>query len=126
MKILYKNLGLVLLLILSLFLTLYLTGPKLLETRSLHKLWDTGHIALFFIVSGFILVYRRNQLATLKSEYLWALIYPLVFGLAIEVIQPLVGRTAALSDIAKNFTGSLLAFSFFRNTCSHTTNSYAG
>ncbi|WP_339673484.1 carbohydrate binding domain-containing protein [Dasania marina] len=107
---LYKSRATISLILLSLLLLLYIASPQGIEPRSIHQLWNLGHLALFFSISAAILLERRQQHSDLRSEAIEALLYPLLFGLLIELIQPLFTRTADISDLAKNGIGSLLAF----------------
>ena len=113
MSILYQVKGIACLIFIALFLTLYITSPQGIEPRSVHQFWNLGHVVLFFLLSTVILLERRQQHSSLRAEAVEALLYPLLFGVSIELLQPAFARTADLSDLLKNIAGSLLAFCWF-------------
>lgn len=93
---------------------LFVGGPDLIHTRSFKQAWDLGHIAAFTVWS-LLLVRSWPRLASVpfRSQVITVLLFCLVAGGSVEIIQRAFGRYASLGDIGLNAVGSLLALFFF-------------
>ncbi len=78
--------------------------------RSLHALWDIGHIPLFFILTLLLLrLARPLAAASFSSRVSLCCGLALLAGLLLEYLQTFAGREASLLDIGNDLLGSALA-----------------
>lgn len=96
----------------GLYLTLYISPIEQQHSRLFEEAWNLGHIILFFFISLSIIHLQHRHLSNWTKEFIAAVLLPTLLGIAIELIQPLYGRTFQIDDIIKNCTGSLLAFAW--------------
>ena len=94
-----------------------LPADNLSKAPSVPGLSEMIHIFMFAVLT---LVFIREQFMAaslnrpVRSNYISAIIFSLIFGVTIELIQKLsgLGRTAELMDIVFDLAGSLLSVGF--------------
>lgn len=93
---------------------LFLGGPDLIHTRSFKHALDLGHIAAFTLWS-LLLMHQWPGLASVpfRQQAATVLLFCVVAGAAVEIIQSVIGRHASLEDMGRNAIGGLLALCFF-------------
>ncbi|MCG8325706.1 MAG: VanZ family protein, partial [Thiotrichales bacterium] len=78
--------------------------------RSIHELWNLGHVAAFFLWTLLILGFStRLQKTGFVYQVLICILFALGAGALIEYLQSFLGREASLHDLGNNVLGSLLA-----------------
>lgn len=83
--------------------------------RSLHELWNVGHVLAFFLWTLLFLkqfgqtAYKRS----LSRFFILCLAFVLIIGGSVELLQWLMGREASLHDMTNNLLGSLLALCLY-------------
>jgi len=93
--------------------SLFFLSP-LRNIRSLHSLWNSGHIALFFLFCHvFYLLKPRLRESPLSSQIVLLLSLSAGIGSLIEISQLfMTGREASLIDLVADITGALFYLSF--------------
>jgi len=105
----YLNLLLILLSLLALVFTFVGKANPYLP-RSLHALWNTGHVAAFFLWTILLLRFIQPLARTsFGNRLLICSLFALLAGTGIEFMQTLSNREASVLDIANDLLGSLLA-----------------
>lgn len=82
------------------------------DRRSLDQLWNFGHFVIFALVSYFGLQLAKLKLSSQLSStktLLTAIIFALLAGSMIELIQREVGRSASWMDLSLDVSGALFA-----------------
>jgi len=98
------------LLLLPLF---FIGGPDYYSCESYKYAWNFGH-PLFFAIANFVLLTFLFQSKRLLFWHrgLVAIIFTMVFGLVIELLQSNFSRQVSLEDIFRNFLGTSIAIFF--------------
>lgn len=80
------------------------------DKRSLHELWNAGHIALFWLLSFFACRLFAAALGPVDFRKLFAgaLFATLLIGGATEYLQSWVGRESSAQDLLLNLAGAAL------------------
>jgi len=87
--------------------------------RSLHELWNLGHIFLFIVITLYTYKYYLNNLKLpAYSEILFIVIFALVVGLFIEYVQTFTGRNYSYFDVLLDVIGGLIGFILFSKSIS--------
>lgn len=81
------------------------------------ELWNFGHI-VFFATSSYLLLLKITSKAK-STQFLTVLVYCLLFGFLIEVIQLGIVRNFSYTDIYLDLLGGLFAFSLAPMTVKH-------
>ena len=110
------------LLFLLAFLTLFLFVGGLGdgELRSLQALWDLGHIPLFFLVmyvlfeNGYFPQFTQASTPIILAVKIT--LATLLLGVAIEIVQLAVGRSAQINDLINDFVGAFGYFAWSLNS----------
>jgi VanZ family protein len=90
----------------------FLSPPR--NIRSIHYLWNSGHVALFFLFCHvFYLLKPRLRESPFSSQIVLLLSLSAGIGTLIEIMQLfMTGREASLIDIVADLTGALFYLSF--------------
>ena len=108
-----KTKVLVFLSVAGLFL-LFVGGPGRFDPRSYIHAWGLGHILVFSIWSYLLLDnWKRIEKSPFYIQCIWILSLSLIFGVAVELIQGLFGRTPSYHDVLNDLIGSLVALVLF-------------
>ncbi|MFY9942121.1 MAG: hypothetical protein WAK57_08105 [Desulfobacterales bacterium] len=92
---------------------LFVGGPGYLSPRSFTRVWNLGHIVLFFLLTDLFLQTRLYQKRKGSGGAIWgALAATLVLGSLVELLQARIGRLPAAGDVARDLLGTLLALAF--------------
>ncbi len=91
---------------------LFYSGPDYSASRSIKQWWNLGHIGYFFILV--FLLYRFPPLARLSLPMQWLvlLLFSLLLGTAIELLQYGTSRDPDLGDISRDMAGTLLGLAW--------------
>lgn len=91
---------------------LFWGGPDYESARSYKHFWDLGHIIYFalaaYLLSGWHLIARQS----LALQWLVILLFTLMAGLLVELVQYGVQRSPEAADVVRDMTGSVLLLSF--------------
>lgn len=94
---------------------LFVGGPGYLSPRSFTRVWNLGHIVLFFLLTDLCLQTRFHLNRTRSAWVFWgALAATLALGTLVELFQSRIGRLPAAGDVARDLLGTLLALAFRR------------
>lgn len=101
-------------------IVLLFAGDGKFGVRSLDRLWDLGHLPAFGLFA-YLLVTRWKNLARrpFPQRLLMALAVIAASGLAIEMLQLLVGRTFSWLDLRKDLLGAATAIVFWTPARQH-------
>jgi hypothetical protein len=92
---------------------LFFGGPDLIRTRSFKHAWDLGHIAAFAVWSLLLMrAWPWLAAAPFGQSAIVVVLFCLVAGGSVEVLQGLTGRYPAWADMGRNAIGCLLALFF--------------
>lgn len=95
---------------------LFIDVPHIIPFRLILTLWPIGHIALFALIAGAILVFHPTlKKASFSQQFIKLTISAFALGICFELIQPFFSRTAQLDDIFFNYIGTLATLLFFGN-----------
>jgi VanZ family protein len=72
-------------------------------------IWTLAHIPAYALVAALTVPLAYGWLRESVRALMVSLIFACSLGIALEVVQPLVGRTADVSDVALNLLGAFLA-----------------
>lgn len=91
---------------------LFYGGIQHLAIRSVNELWNLGHIG-YFALTIYLLV-KTGFLKKVALPYQWLifLLFSLIWGVLIEVLQYDTSRAPDLNDVFRDITGCLLMLSF--------------
>ncbi len=109
-----KNLFLVPVIVLStaiLFVLFFLGGPNHYSKLSFIQFWNIGHI-IFFILSNYLIIKfleKKGNMIVIMA----VVIYTVVSGVLIELLQSKIGRSVDLNDLYRNSLGAGLAIAIF-------------
>ncbi|MFO7494554.1 MAG: hypothetical protein R6X05_02840 [Desulfobacterales bacterium] len=96
---------------------LFVGGPGYLSPRSFTRVWNLGHIVLFFLLTDLFLQNRLHLNRTRSAGMFWgALAATLVLGTVVELFQSRIGRLPDAGDVARDLLGTLLALAFRRRS----------
>jgi hypothetical protein len=92
---------------------LFFGGPDLMPSRSFKLAWDLGHIAAFAVWTLLLMrTWPWLASAPFGREVMVVMLFCLVAGGSVEVLQGLTGRYPAWADMGRNAIGCLLALFF--------------
>ncbi len=91
---------------------LFYGGGDYLTVRSLKELWNLGHIVYFALTIYFLAKLKIVKKLSLLYQWLSLLLFSLLWGVLIEVLQYDTSRTADIYDVMRDITGCLLILSF--------------
>lgn len=94
----------------------FIGGPGTSASALLNNLWNYGHIIFFAALVLLILEFRSFVVG---RNWLWLALIILVLGIAIELIQKLIGRDFSWSDVAHNLLGAFLALAWGQRATNH-------
>lgn len=96
------------------FLLLFVGGPDNFSPRSYKHSWNLGHI-FFFAIWSYLLLSSWEWISkkSFLMQCILILLFALVFGTLIELIQLNIGRTFSIVDVFYDLIGSLIALTFF-------------
>jgi len=77
-----------------------------------HQTLDLAHFFIFALVAWWLVVYLRQRGS--RSPYLMTFLISTAVMIAIECLQPLVGRSGSLDDVYKGVLGCLLGLAWRR------------
>jgi VanZ family protein len=87
---------------------LFIGGPDANSHRIYQEFWDTGHMVLF---AGLAMILLSLPMFNKKPWWLWFVlisVFCLVLGMAIEVVQLVVGRNFEMKDLLNDLLGGYL------------------
>ena len=76
-------------------------------------LWTLAHIPSYAVVVGLTVPLVYSWVRDPLPALLVSALFGIALGIALELLQPLVGRVADLADVALNVLGTFLAISFW-------------
>jgi VanZ family protein len=92
---------------------MFLGSPDLVHSRSFSRLWNLGHIAAFTVWSLLLLRHWAGLAARpFRVQAVTVLLFCLLAGGTVELIQSLSGRYSSLADMGRNVLGGLTALLF--------------
>lgn len=96
------------------FSLFFIDGPGDNAARSFKAFWDLGHIAVFALWS-YLLLKNVKVFAGLRfpKQAGLLLVFTLVVGIFIELLQYGFIRTPSAQDVVRDFIGTLMALAFF-------------
>jgi hypothetical protein len=86
------------------FVLFFLGGPSHYSSLSFQLFWNVGHILFFYLTSYYLLTILKQ-----KSSLWLVMLYALVLGGTIELIQGQIGRNIDWLDLYRDLLGALLA-----------------
>ncbi len=100
-----------------LFVFFFVGGPGYDSGRSFNHAWNMGHI-LFFAILTHLFISRNNQFSkkSLLAQLRRIIIFTLVLGIVIELVQYGFNRMPDFGDLWRNLIGSLMGLFFFNPT----------
>ena len=105
--------------VLLLSVLLFIGGPGSNTHRVYQEFWDTGHMVLF---AGLAMILLSLPLFNKKPWWLWFVLismFCLGLGMAVELIQLVIGRTFDMKDLLNDLLGGYLGLLFFTALQSH-------
>ena len=97
----------------SLFLLFFISGPDYYSPRSLKEFWNLGHI-LFYSLLPLLVFNTIKPPASYQRQVFNILILTLLLGLLVEILQTGIdARIPDLGDIFRNIVGALVGLLFF-------------
>lgn len=101
------------LILLSLFLLFFISGPGYDSARSLKYSWNMGHIIFFALLALFIESTQKMP-SHFQSQAIIVLAVTLILGFLIEMLQiGMVARIPDMGDIFRNIIGAMVGLVFF-------------
>lgn len=97
-----------LLIIITLFLLFFIGGPSYYSPIESKLFWNNGHIIFYCMTSFMIMKYLLKRSYSLISVIILILLYTLILGVLVEVVQSNLNREMDYADLYRNFLGSLL------------------
>lgn len=91
---------------------LFYEGQGNFVPRSVKELWDLGHIVYFALLIYLLVELKIFNKSALPNQWLIFLVFTLVLGTLIEILQYGTARSPDLGDISRDLTGCLLILSF--------------
>jgi len=90
-----------------------LLGPMPIQGRVANVTADCLHLPSFAIVTCLAILLTDRFINRSATTRLLTTIFVILASAAIELLQPLMGRTASMKDLVSNSAGALIAFIFF-------------
>ncbi|MBP7731651.1 MAG: VanZ family protein [Bacteroidales bacterium] len=115
MKIIRKNILSIIVAIIIAFVSFMSPGDiNKINILKLHNVDKLVHTIMYFALAFTLCYENRNQLLKAKN-YIYISIIPIIFGLIIEILQPIVtrGRTTQPTDELFNLAGTIVAVIFW-------------
>lgn len=94
-------------------LLLFVGGPDAHSHRIYQETWDSGHLVLF---AGIVLVLLNTSFLMPRpwwQQFVIITVFCLVLGMAIEILQLVVGRNFELKDLLNDLLGGYIGFALF-------------
>ena len=112
-----EKIALILLIILTILL--FVGGPDYESHRLFKKVWDTGHLFLFAIISYLMLTTILFSKYHINKRIILIMIFCLFFGLSVESIQYFIGRSYEVNDIYADLIGASIGVTvYYKNNIS--------
>lgn len=112
-----EKIALIFLIILTILL--FVGGPGYESHRLFKKLWDTGHLFLFAIISYLMLTTLLFANYHINKRIILVMMFCLFFGLSIENIQYFIGRSYEVNDIYADLIGAIIGVTvYYQNNIS--------
>ncbi|BCS97097.1 hypothetical protein DSLASN_27290 [Desulfoluna limicola] len=93
---------------------LFVGGPDSTSPRSFQRLWDSGHIVLFFLWASLLTLTIKQRPGVKRHRLVVSLVlFSICLGAGIELIQVMIGRTFSWGDVMRDVIGTLLAVAVF-------------
>lgn len=94
-------------------LLLFVGGPDANSHRIFQEIWDCGHLVLF---AGIVIVLLNTSFLMMRprwQQFVIITLFCLVVGMAIEILQLVVGRNFELKDLLNDLLGGYIGFALF-------------
>lgn len=93
---------------------LFRRGSAVPMPRSLHALWDLGHVGLYVLLSWMALKqWPRLRSLPLAPRGILLIGFAFVSGGSIEYLQRFAGRESSLGDLYRDLVGAALVWAFY-------------
>ncbi len=93
---------------------LFFGGPGSDPPRWLSRAWNLGHVLCFLLWGRLLfLLWPRSAGWSFARQLSFVLLFSLIAGALVEVLQGLIGRTRELADVGRDLLGGALAGVFW-------------
>lgn len=100
-------------------LFLFFSGPGDHAERSVRELWSLGHVAYFALVVYQLIEWKLLEKFRLRVQWVIFLLFTLLLGTSIELLQYGTNRTPDVGDISRDIMGCLLVLAFYPGMLVH-------